>query len=65
MRGCCDWAGVAGCDAAGAGGAALGARGGARLEAETMGLADHGIAGDAAELVGDLARRHALAPQLL
>src|SRR6185437_1996982 len=37
----------------------------ALLEAETMGLADDGIAADPAELVGDLARGRAFVPHLL
>ena len=40
-------------------------RRGARLQAEPVRLADHGVARDAAELVGDVARGHALGPQLL
>jgi ABC-2 type transport system permease protein len=40
-------------------------RGRTRLEAEPVRLADHGVAADRAELVGDLARGHALRPQLL
>jgi hypothetical protein len=35
------------------------------LEAETVRLADHGVAADSAELVGDLACSRAVVPHLL